>query len=434
MMFVRLLPVIFSCLLMAAHFSRGGILGLAIFWLFLPFLLFVKRQWVVRVFQVLLVFAMIIWVETAIRLIQMRQAMGESWTRLAIILAVVALFSGLSALVFENKKVKDRFKKKKIDGGVVASILLTAGLLAIVQIKVANPMLLAERFFPSLGWLEIAVLALYAGFLVEKMFDPQEQQKWRLRIWLFFSVVFFGQLLIGLLGAEKFLMTGKLHLPIPAMIVAGPIFRGSGFFMPILFLTTILLVGPAWCSHLCYIGAWDNFASNGARKPAILPRWRHAARLGILLMIVAVSLLLRLAGVDSFYATILGAAFGLLGVGIMGILSRKKGSMIHCTVYCPIGLLANALGKINPFRIRINDSCTECGACTRVCRYQALSMNDVKNRKPSFTCTLCGDCVGSCHENSIEYRFGKIEANRARIIFLVIIVSLHAVFLGVARI
>ena len=39
MMFVRLLPVIFSCLLMSAHFSRANMNGIAIIWLLLPLLL-----------------------------------------------------------------------------------------------------------------------------------------------------------------------------------------------------------------------------------------------------------------------------------------------------------------------------------------------------------------------------------------------------------
>ena len=34
--------------------------------------------------------------------------------------------------------------------------------------------------------------------------------------------------------------------PIPAMILAGPLYRGEGFFMPLLFLSTIFFVGPAW--------------------------------------------------------------------------------------------------------------------------------------------------------------------------------------------
>jgi hypothetical protein len=55
MNFLRLLPVILSCLLLAAHFSRNEIMLLTLVSLALPFLLLVRRPWVPRLFQVLLV-------------------------------------------------------------------------------------------------------------------------------------------------------------------------------------------------------------------------------------------------------------------------------------------------------------------------------------------------------------------------------------------
>ncbi len=432
---IRLFPVILSCLLMSAHFSRADITGLAITWLILPFLLFIKRHWVARVFQMLMITASIIWIETTIRLVHMRQSMNESWTRLAIILGTVAFFSLLSALVFENKQLKDRYKKKdKSDIAIAASFLATIGLLVIVQIKVSMPMLILGRFFPTFGWLQALALAVYAGLITEKMLDPLKSAKWRYRIWFLFSVVFFSQLIVGLLGVDQFLMTGELHLPVPAMILAGPLYRAEGFFMPILFLATVLLAGPAWCSHLCYVGAWDNLAANMKKQPQSLPKWRHPVRVGILVLIIFVSILLRLIGVPTFSATLIGAAFGIIGVGIMIFFSRKKGAMVHCITYCPIGIIANWIGKINPFRIRIDQACTECGACTKVCRYDALNSSDIKKRKPGLTCTLCGDCIKSCHGNWINYRFFRMKPEHARSMFIVLVVSLHAVFLGLARI
>jgi len=100
---------------MGAHFSRASNMGLAIAWLVLPLLLLIRRLWVARVFQILLIIAGVIWIETTLRLVQIRQAMGESWMRLAIILAAVTLFTLLSALVFENKFLKQQFKKKRIN-------------------------------------------------------------------------------------------------------------------------------------------------------------------------------------------------------------------------------------------------------------------------------------------------------------------------------
>jgi len=111
MNFVRLLPVIFSTLIMAAHFSRAGNGILMILCLLLPFLLFIKKQWVARLFQVLLVLGSLVWIQSIVHYAKIRSSMGESWTRLAIILGIVALFTALSALVFESKSLKERFCK-----------------------------------------------------------------------------------------------------------------------------------------------------------------------------------------------------------------------------------------------------------------------------------------------------------------------------------
>ncbi|MBC8186131.1 hypothetical protein H8E88_34035 [candidate division KSB1 bacterium] len=109
MNFIRLLPVIFSSIMMAAHFSRAAYGVLTIVCLLLPLILFIKKQWVARAFQVLLVLGGLVWIQSLVQLAKMRSAMGESWLRLAIILGIVALFTALSALVFESKSLKKRY-------------------------------------------------------------------------------------------------------------------------------------------------------------------------------------------------------------------------------------------------------------------------------------------------------------------------------------
>ena len=117
--------------------------------------------------------------------------------------------------------------------------LLTAFLLTFVQIKAENPMLLLERFITGGGWIEIAIISFYGALVACQMQDPDKVQLWRKFTWFAFSVVFFSQLILGLLGYEKFLMTGKLHLPVPMMILAGPIYRGQASVMTILFLNPL---------------------------------------------------------------------------------------------------------------------------------------------------------------------------------------------------
>ncbi len=315
----------------------------------------------------------------------------------------------------------------------VYAFLITCLILGMVQWKVNRPMLLAERFIAGAGWIEIIIIGLYAGWITIKMLDPAGSAKWRRITWTIFNIVFFAQLVLGLAGFETFLMTGKLHLPIPVMILGGPIFRGEISFMPLLFLSTIIISGPAWCSQLCYFGAMDNLAANG--KPELKPiqnkfRIKHI----LLLLIITMVVLLRISGIDTRITTAVAIAFGLIGIGIILFVSIRKRKMIHCILWCPVGTVVNYLKLVSPFRMYIDDSCTNCMACTRYCSYDALGKNDILKRKPGLTCTYCGDCVTSCKTESIRYRFLNLSSTQARNLWIVVTISLHAIFLGLARI
>ncbi len=107
MNFVRLLPVIFSFGLLAAHFSRMGLFPLTILSLALPMLLFIKKKWVARGIQILLVLGAVEWIRAMLGYIEFRKSIGDDWTRLAIILIAVALLTALSGLVFRGKTLKN---------------------------------------------------------------------------------------------------------------------------------------------------------------------------------------------------------------------------------------------------------------------------------------------------------------------------------------
>ena len=195
----------------------------------------------------------------------------------------------------------------------VSVFTLTFILLTSVQLKVERPMLLAERFIKGGGWAEIFLISLYGAFVVYKMQEPLNVPGWRKVTWTIFSVIFFSQLAIGLSGFEKFLMTGKLHLPIPMMIIGGPIYRGQLSIMTILFLSTVILTGPAWCSQLCYFGAFDNLASGGKRSGEILKN-KAAIKSTILMLVITMALILRLFKVPGLISTLIALGFGIIGI------------------------------------------------------------------------------------------------------------------------
>jgi len=423
---------------LAAHALRRGDWGLCLVLAALPLTLVTRRGWTRLVAAATLLLGAAQWASAGLDFVQLRLAFGEPWLRLALILATVCGLTLASGLWLLGARARALFPgQREAELPQAAAFALTAGLLALARSKASVPVLLADRFPPGAGWLEIALLALYAAWLTGRILDPRQHKRLRPRIWALFSAVFFGQLALGLGGLPDLLMTGRLHLPVPALIAAGPLFRGEGLFMPILFASTVLLVGPAWCSHLCYIGAWDDVCSRqGPRPPRVLPpRWTVGGRLATLTLTCGGALTLRAFGAPGLTAALLAGGFGLLGVGVMLFVSRRLGAMAHCTAFCPIGLVGNVLGRLAPWRMGISlDTCTRCGACARACRYSALTPPHIEAGRPGLSCTLCGDCVGACPHDAMHYRFPGLSAATARAAFLTLVAALHAVFLGVARI
>lgn len=313
------------------------------------------------------------------------------------------------------------------------AFLIVIAILIPVHTQVSRPMLMLERLVPGYGWIEILLLGLYAGFIVFNMLNSGNTAQWRLRIWGIFSIVFFGQLILGLSGLEVFLMTGTLHFPIPAVILAGPVYRLEIGFMPILFLSTLILSGPAWCAQLCYFGALDGIASAKNKKPKTLNH-KNKIRWTILFGVILIAMLLRLIQAGPVWVILLTAAFGIGGLLVIILRSRKKGLMSHCTEYCPVGVMVSYLKFVNPFRVVIQSDCTHCQLCFSHCPYDALSPEDLRKGRPGITCTYCGDCMQSCKKDLIQYKLFNLKPALAKKIWFVLTVSLHAVFLGLARI
>ena len=95
---MRYVPVAISALVLAVHFLRGGTLLFVAIASATPLLLLTRRAGAVRAVQGALLAGAIMWLVTAIRIGEMRHAIGAPSTRMFLILGAVAVFTALSAL------------------------------------------------------------------------------------------------------------------------------------------------------------------------------------------------------------------------------------------------------------------------------------------------------------------------------------------------
>ena len=103
-------PIVLSLIVLGAHFLRyGNMLGV-VGALFLIALLFVRKAWVARLVQFVLILGALEWFRTLYMLARWRAAEGESVVRMIIILSVVAAITLCSALLFQSPTLKRIYK------------------------------------------------------------------------------------------------------------------------------------------------------------------------------------------------------------------------------------------------------------------------------------------------------------------------------------
>lgn len=429
------LPSFLAFALAGAHFWRAGWPSLTAACGMVALLAFTRLAWVRQLLLLTLPLLAARWIWAAAQFVQIRQLMEQPWQRLAVILLSVAVFTALAALLLLRQKAQQWYCRK--EEAVAAQMgAMTVCLALLLPVWFMKPQLLVlERFIPQGGLIQIVLAGLWAVLAAGWLGDRHMAPRARMRLWRLFSLVFFGQLVLGLAVESRFLLTGSLHLPVPGLIAAGPIYRGGGWFMLGLFGLSTLLVGAAWCSQLCYFGVWDATAAQKS-KSSPAPAWLPHLRLGILALTLITALTLRLTGASTVAALTCGLLLGLLLLPCAVLISRARGYASYCQGVCPLGLLAKWLGRISPWRIRRVGPCSGCHACIRVCRQNAMTENTLESGAPSSDCHLCRDCTHVCPKQALAVTwFGRsASAGWAGTAFVALLAGLHAAFLFMARI
>ncbi len=195
------------------------------------------------------------------------------------------------------------------------------------------------------------------------------------------------------------------------------IYASSFILFGIVFVSTIVF-GRVFCSHLCPLGALQEWLRAlgrkfGIRKDIELPesvdRYARYLKYVILVMIMYFSyrtgdLVFR--GYDPFNALMhLGnevdekvAGYSILALALFSSLFTKNW---WCRYFCPLGATLGIVRRMSLFRIRRNErSCVGCGACDRSCP-AGLDVSDVASVN-SPDCISCLECVKTCPNGSLK--------------------------------
>ncbi len=102
--------IVLSLVMLGAHFLRDGNTPFVVACLVLIVLLAVRHVLVARIAQAALVLGALEWLWTLYRLVEMRIALGQPYTRMTVILAVVAMLTFCSALLFETRSLREIYR------------------------------------------------------------------------------------------------------------------------------------------------------------------------------------------------------------------------------------------------------------------------------------------------------------------------------------
>ncbi len=111
--------------------------------------------------------------------------------------------------------------------------------------------------------------------------------------------------------------------------------------------------------------------------------------------------------------------FSATAIVILIVVSSLYGRLF-CNTVCPVGAILGLLSRHAVFRLKLNENCTGCRACEKVCKAGCI---DVEKRELDFErCVMCLDCASACRFKAIDLSHGKTkhasETDKSRRVFL----------------
>lgn len=203
----------------------------------------------------------------------------------------------------------------------------------------------------------------------------------------------------------------------------GRINAGAVFFALAIGVTA--LFGRWFCGWACHLVALQDGARWLLLRAGVRPR---AIQLGVLGLVPLVACIYMFLGpwlyrlwqnqsvpthlalyTEEFWVTFPGATMAVVtflvtGAGMVYFLGSKG----FCTYACPYGAIFGVVDQLAPQRIRVTDSCQQCGKCTVACSSNVRVHQEVRDFGAVIDpgCMKCLDCVSACPNDALYVGFG----------------------------
>jgi hypothetical protein len=116
-----MVPIILTVVVLAAHFLRDGSHAVTVLLIAMLPLLALRRRWVARLFQGVLLFGAVTWMMTTAEILRFRAEAGQPYTRMTVILGAVTFVTAASALLFETRRAKARYLSSPVTHNPVST-------------------------------------------------------------------------------------------------------------------------------------------------------------------------------------------------------------------------------------------------------------------------------------------------------------------------
>ncbi|MFH1397996.1 MAG: 4Fe-4S binding protein [Candidatus Omnitrophota bacterium] len=210
--------------------------------------------------------------------------------------------------------------------------------------------------------------------------------------------------------------TRKIRQFVMAVVFMGVFIFGwkypiLGFFIPLCMILGIgigLFKGRKFCDWYCprgsFYDAWIKPLSPQRKTPDLFKNIYF--RLGVLFFLMAVmgiNLISRWPNPENIgkFFVIMMTSTTLLGV-ILAFFWHQR----SWCLFCPVGTIANLVGR-NKFVLKIDsEACNECKLCAKACpiqikpyKFKKTGAQEVKD----YDCLKCGICIASCPNKALSF-------------------------------